>query len=43
MWVDNIKIYVGEIGRDSVDWIGLAQDRRKWTVLVDALMSIRVP
>jgi hypothetical protein len=28
-WVDNIKIDLGEIGLNGVDWIGLAQDREK--------------
>jgi hypothetical protein len=27
MWVDNIKMALGEIGCGGVDWIGLAQDR----------------
>jgi hypothetical protein len=26
-WVDNIKMYLREIGWDGVDWIELAQDR----------------
>jgi hypothetical protein len=26
-WVDNIKIVLGEIEWDGVDWINLAQDR----------------
>jgi len=26
-WVDNIKVYVREIGREGVEWIHLAQDR----------------
>jgi hypothetical protein len=26
-WVDNIKMYLREIGWDVVDWIDLAQDR----------------
>jgi hypothetical protein len=26
-WVDNIKIYLREIGWDGMDWIDLAQDR----------------
>jgi hypothetical protein len=26
-WVDNIKIDLGEIGWDDMDWIDLAQDR----------------
>jgi hypothetical protein len=31
-WVDNIKIDLRERGRDSVDWIDLAQDRDQWEV-----------
>jgi hypothetical protein len=42
-WVDNIKIYLLEIGWDSVDWIGLAQDRDKWRALVNVVMNLRVP
>jgi hypothetical protein len=26
-WIDNIQIYLLEIGLGGVDWIGLAQDR----------------
>jgi hypothetical protein len=26
-WVDNIKMYLREIGWGGMDWIGLAQDR----------------
>jgi hypothetical protein len=26
-WVDNIKMDLGEVGWDGVDWIGLAQGR----------------
>jgi hypothetical protein len=26
-WVDNIRMDLGEMGWDDVDWIGLAQDR----------------
>jgi hypothetical protein len=26
-WVDNIKMDLGEIGRDGTDWTELAQDR----------------
>jgi hypothetical protein len=27
-WVDNIKMDLGEIVSNGVDWIGLAQDRK---------------
>jgi hypothetical protein len=42
-WVDNIKMDLLEIGWGGVDWIGLAQDRDKWTALVNAVMNLRVP
>jgi hypothetical protein len=41
-WVDNIKMDVGVIGWGGVDWIGLAQDRDKWSGLVNAVMKLRV-
>jgi hypothetical protein len=42
-WVDNIKMDLLEIGWGGVDLTGLAQDRRKWRALVNAVMSLRVP
>jgi hypothetical protein len=41
-WVDNIKMDLLEIGWNSVDGIGLAQDRDKWRALVNAVMNLRV-
>jgi hypothetical protein len=29
-WVDNISMDLGEMGWGDVDWIGLAQDRKKY-------------
>jgi hypothetical protein len=42
-WVDNIRIYLEEIGWGGLDSIGLAQDRDKRRALVNALMNLRVP
>jgi hypothetical protein len=42
-WMDNIKMDLLEIGLNVVDWIGLAQDRYRWRVLVNAVMNLRVP
>jgi hypothetical protein len=41
--VYNIKRDLVEIGLDGVDWIGLAQDRHKWRVLVHAIVKFLVP
>jgi hypothetical protein len=42
-WVDDIRMDLGEIGWNGVDWTGLAQDRNKWWALVNAVMNSRVP
>jgi hypothetical protein len=42
-WVDNIRMDLGEIGWDAVDWIGLAQDRDRWRVVVNSVLNFRVP
>jgi hypothetical protein len=42
-WIDNIKMYLLEIGVGVVDWIGLAQDRYRWRALVKAALNLRVP
>jgi hypothetical protein len=42
-WVDNIKLYVREIGCNGMDWIVLAQERDKWRALVNTVMNLRVP
>jgi hypothetical protein len=41
-WTDNIKADLVEIGWSNVDWIGLAQDRDKWSAPVNAVMNLRV-
>jgi hypothetical protein len=42
-WVDNIKMDLLEIGWGYVDWTGLAKDRDKCRVLVNAVMNLRAP
>jgi hypothetical protein len=42
-WIDNIKMEVLEKGLSIVDWIGLAQDRYRWRVLVNSVVYLRVP
>jgi hypothetical protein len=36
--VDNIRMGLGEVGWGEVDWIGLAKDRNRYSVL-----NLRVP
>jgi hypothetical protein len=42
-WVDNIRMDLGAVGWGDVDWIGLAQDRNRWRVLVNSVLNLRVP
>jgi hypothetical protein len=42
-WEDNIKMDLLEIGWGGVDWIGLAEDRDRWRVVVNVVMNLRVP
>jgi hypothetical protein len=42
-WVDNIKMDLGEIGWDGIDWIDLAHDRDQWMALVNMVMNLQVP
>jgi len=37
-WMDNIRMYLQEVGCGYVDWIGLAKDRDGWRRLVSAVM-----
>jgi hypothetical protein len=42
-WGNNIKMDLGEIGWDGVDWIDLVQDTDQWRALVNTVMNLRVP
>ena len=42
-WVDNIRMYLQEVGCGYMDWIGLAQERESWRALLSAVMNLRVP
>jgi hypothetical protein len=39
--VGNIKMDLGEVGWDGMDWIDLAQNRDWWRALVSAVMNLR--
>jgi hypothetical protein len=42
-WLDNIRMDFVEVGRGDVDWIIVAQDRGRWSALVNSVMTLRVP
>jgi hypothetical protein len=42
-WVDNIKMDLLELGWGDVDWIGLAQDTKRWGALTISVLNLRVP
>jgi hypothetical protein len=42
-WVDNIKMDLGEVRWDDVDWVGLAKDGNRWRALVNSVLNLRVP
>jgi hypothetical protein len=41
--VDNIKIDLGEIVWDGMNWIDLARDKDQWRALMKTVMNLRVP
>jgi len=42
-WEDNIKMDLGAIGINDVNWICLAQDSVQWQTFVNMVMNLRVP
>jgi hypothetical protein len=41
-WNDNTRMDLQEVGCGFMDWIGPAQDRDRWRVLVNAVMNFQV-
>jgi hypothetical protein len=41
-WEDGIRMDLGEIDLECVDWIRLSQDRDRWRAVVSAVMNLRV-
>jgi hypothetical protein len=41
--VDKIRVDLGEVGWEDVDWIDLPQDRKRWRALVNSVLNLRVP
>ena len=42
-WEDNIDMDLQGVGRGSMEWLSLAQDRDRWRALVNAVTNLRVP
>ena len=42
-WVDNLRMDLQEVSCGYMDWIGMAQDRDRWRMLVSAVMNLQVP
>ena len=40
-WKNNIKMDLQEVGRESMDWINVAQDSDRWRALLNAVMNPR--
>jgi hypothetical protein len=43
LWVDNIRMDLGDVEWGDVDWIGLAKDRNRWRALVNSVLNFWVP
>jgi hypothetical protein len=39
-WVDNIKMDLLELGWGDVNWIGLAEDGKRWRALVNWVLNL---
>ena len=42
-WEDNIRMDFKEIGINTKNWVGSAQDRDYWRALVNAALNLWVP
>jgi hypothetical protein len=42
-WVNNIRMDLVEVGWGDVGWISLAQDRDRWSALVNSVLNLRFP
>jgi hypothetical protein len=42
MWVNNIRMDLGEVGWGDVDCFGLVQVRNRWRALVNSVLNLRV-
>jgi hypothetical protein len=38
-WEGNIKTDLREVGLENIDWIDVAEDRDRWSAVVNAVMN----
>jgi hypothetical protein len=43
MWMDNIRMDLGEVRWGDVDCIGLAKDRNRWRAHENSVLNLWVP
>jgi hypothetical protein len=41
-WEDNIKMDLGKIGREGIDWTHLAHNMGQWQAVVNTVIKVRV-
>jgi len=41
-WEGNIRMHLGEVGWEVVDWMHLAEDRGNWPAVMNTVMNLRV-
>jgi hypothetical protein len=41
-WEDGLKLDLGKIGWEGVEWIHLARDRNRWWAVVNAVVNLPV-
>jgi hypothetical protein len=42
-WEGNIRMDLGEVGWEVMDWIYLAEDRDHWRAVMKTVMNFQVP
>ena len=43
IWQNNIKMDIGEVNWQGMDWIDLAQEKDRWRAFVNSVINFGVP